>query len=174
MNKTNLELKHYCSNFSKIRGVLKEIGAKKEISGNQIDYFFELPNGKARLKLRIEGKRQLLVYYERPDFSKAKAATSKVRLYEVKDRQLLPFLVCALGVKVIVRKRREVWRRSNTVFNIDNVKGVGGIFEIELQKMGKITASDQKQFMAYRAKLLPYLGGVAKSSNADLVLSASK
>ena len=174
MNKTNLELKHYCSNFNKIRKVLKEIGAKKEIIKSQTDYFFKLPNSKARLKLRIEEKRQLLVYYERPDFLKAKSTISKGRLYNVRDSQLLPFLSSVLGIKVIVKKKREIWRKSNTVFHIDNVKGVGGIFEIELQKEGKITDTDQKQFKAYQNRLLPYLGKVIKGSNADLIPSASK
>ncbi len=71
MNKTNLELKHFCSDFPKVREVLKKLGAKKEVTKNQTDYFFDITNQKARLKLRIEGNRRFLVYYERPDFLKA-------------------------------------------------------------------------------------------------------
>ena len=126
------------------------------------------------MKLRVEGKRQLLVYYERPNFLKAKSTTSKVKLCNVKDSELLHFLSEVLGIKAIVKKKREVWRKSNTVFHIDNVKGIGGIFEIELQKRGKITASDRKQFKAYQDKLLPYLDKVIESSNLDLILSKSK
>lgn len=173
MNKINLELKHYCSDFNKVRQVLKQIGAKKEIVKKQKDYFFELPKKKdassPRLKLRIEGKKQTLVYYERPDFSKAKSTTSDVKLYDVKDRELLLFLDKALGIKAVVDKTREVWRKANTVFHIDNVKGVGGIFEIELQKRGKVTAKDEAQFKSYQSVLLPYLGEVIKGSNVDLV-----
>lgn len=124
--------------------------------------------------MRVEGNKQLLVYYERPDFLKAKSTTSKVKLYDVKDSRLLPLLSDALGVKAIVNKKREVWRKSNTVFHIDNVKGVGGIFEVELQKKGKITSSDRKLFKNYQNKLLPYLGKVIKGSNVDLVPSVSK
>lgn len=174
MNKTNLELKHFCSDFRRVREVLKELGARKDIIKNQTDYFFNIPNQKARLKLRIEGKKQLLVYYERSGFSKAKSAMSRVKLYDVKDNELLDFLKVTLGVKAVVRKRREVWRKANTVFHIDNVKGVGGIFEIELQKKDEIKSSDQKQFKIYQDKLLPYLGKVIKGSNVDLVLATSK
>lgn len=171
MNKTNLELKHYCTDFAKVRDVLKKLGAKKEIVKNQKDYFFNLPqNSSGRLKLRIEGKVKTLVYYERPDFVNAKDTTSKVQLYSVADNQLLPFLKKSLGVKAIVDKKREVWRKKNTVFHIDNVKGVGGIFEIELQKKGKLTESDRKLFSDYQAKLLPFLGNVIKGSNIDLVI----
>ena len=174
MNKTNLELKHLCSDFRRVRAVLKEIGARKEAIKNQTDYFFGIPSKTARMKLRIEGKKQLLVYYERPDHTKASSTMSKVKLYDVKDGELLAFLKDALGVKAVVKKRREVWRKRNTVFHIDNVKGVGGIFEIELQKKGKITSSDQKQFKDYQDKLLPYLDKVIKGSNVDLVPLAFK
>src|SRR3989344_5687956 len=120
MNKTNLELKHFCSDFPKVREVLKELGARKEAIKNQTDYFFNVPNRGARMKLRIEGKKQLLVYYERPNFAKAKSTMSRVKLYDVKDGKLLDFLTETLGVKAVVKKSREVWRRANTVFHIDN------------------------------------------------------
>lgn len=173
MNKTNIELKHYCSDFKPIRTILKEIGAVKEAVKNQKDYFFDLPKNATkvspRLKLRIEGEKKKLIYYERPDFTKTKQAVADVRLYEVTDNQLLPFLEQSLGVTAIVQKKREIWRKENTVFHIDTVKDVGGIFEIELQKAGKITNKDMEVFASYQKKLVPYLGKVIKGSNVDLV-----
>jgi adenylate cyclase class IV len=176
MNKTNLELKHYCSDFAKIRNVLKQIGVTKEVVKNQKDYFFNLSenNRGGRLKLRIEGKTRTLIYYERPDFVKAKDTTSDVKLYNVVDNELLPFLEKFLGTKAVVDKKREVWRKENTVFHIDNVKGVGNIFEVELQKKGKITTKDRKLFADYQSKLLPFLGDVIKGSSIDLVLKNKK
>ena len=172
MNKTNIELKHYCSDFKQVRAILKEIGAEKEIVKNQKDYFFDLPKNankvSPRLKLRIEGDKQTLIYYERPDFTKTKDAVADVKLYEVNDNQLLPFLESSLGVKALVQKKREVWRKENTVFHIDTVKDVGGIFEIELQKLGKITDKDKETFKSYQTKLVPFLGKVIKGSNVDL------
>jgi predicted adenylyl cyclase CyaB len=173
MNKTNLELKHHCSDFKNIRNVLKQLGAKKKIVKNQKDYFFNLPEDKGkvppRLKLRIENSAQELIYYRRPDFVKGKETGSDIKLYTVKDNKLLPFLIKTLGVRAIVEKKREVWRKDNTVFHIDNVKGVGGVFEIELQKKGRITRSDRAIFKSYQDKLAPYLGKVIKGSNVDLV-----
>jgi hypothetical protein len=63
-----------------------------------------------------------------------------------------------------------VWRKGNTVFHIDTVKDVGGIFEIELRKSGKITEKDKLIFRSYQEKLLPFLGEVIKGSNIDLVV----
>ena len=172
-SKTNLELKHYCSDFGKIRKGLKKLGAKKESIKNQKDYFFNLPvlEGKTspRLKLRIEKDSQLLVYYERPDFKKARGTPSEVGFYTVEDKEFLPFLKKSLGVKAIVEKKREIWRKANTVFHLDIVKGVGKIFEIELQKTGKISPKDRMVFKNYQDKLLPYLGAIIKGSNVDLV-----
>ena len=173
MNETNLELKHYCSDFVNVRKVLSKMGAQKEVVKRQVDYFFELPKKlggtSPRLKLRVEGKAKTLIYYERPDFVKAKDTTSDIKLYDVKDNNLLPFLERSLGTKAVVDKKREVWRKMNTVFHIDYVKGVGGIFEIELQKKGKITGKDKGLFAYYQSELLPYLGNVIKGSNLDLV-----
>ncbi|MEZ4156952.1 MAG: class IV adenylate cyclase [Candidatus Paceibacterota bacterium] len=141
MDKANLELKHRCFKFPEIRDALREIGATKVATKKQKDYFFNLPRdarkNSPRLKLRIENKQQELIYYERPNFNKAKGAVADIKLYPVKDEQLLPFLKMALGVRAIVEKKREVWKLENTVFHLDNVKGVGGIFEIELQNHKK-------------------------------------
>lgn len=172
MNKTNLELKHYCTDFAGMRKILKKIGARKEPVIRQVDYFFSLPKKEkslnARLKLRTEGKKMTLIYYERPA-SGLKAGMCEAKLYRISDRNLLPFLQKTLGVEAIVDKKREIWRKSNTVFHIDTVKGVGGVFEIELQKKGTITEKDKQLFAHYQKEVLPYLGNAIKGSNVDLV-----
>jgi len=92
-----------------------------------------------------------------------------VKLYPVRDIQLLSFLQDTLGVIAIVEKKREIWEKANAVFHIDDVKDVGDIFEIELQKKNKITNKDRKLFKSYQEKLLPLLGNAIKGSNVDLV-----
>lgn len=172
-SKTNLELKHYCPDFNKIRIILEKVGAKKLVVKKQKDYFFNLPKNNnsqsPRLKLRLEKDVTTLVYYERPPFKRTKDTASKVKLYTVTDKQLLPFLEEVLGVKAIVEKKREVWKKANTVFHLDTIKGVGDIFEVELQKQGKITEKDHAIFKAYQDQLQPHLGNVIKGSNVDLV-----
>lgn len=171
MNKTNLELKHLCSDFEGVRKVLKSIKATKKKVVHQKDYFFDLPkkSGNPRLKLRIEQGTQTFIYYERPDFVSGKETAAKIKLYEVTDKHLLAFPRESLGVKAVVEKKREVWRKDHTVFHLDVVKGVGKIFEIELQKKGVITAKDKTIFKQYQKALLPYLGSVVRGSNVDLV-----
>ena len=172
--KTNLELKHFCSDFKNIRKVLKNLGAKKEIIKKQTDYFFHLSpvqeRKSGRLKLRIEQNEKTLIYYERPAFASGKDTTSAVHLYKIKDTELLPFLTTSLGLKAIVEKQREVWRKDNTVFHLDTVKHVGKLVEVELQKDGKITPEDKATFASYQKQLQPFLGAVIKGSNIDLIL----
>ena len=76
---------------------------------------------------------------------------------------------CVFDKVIIVKKKREVWRKSNTVFHLDIVRNVGKIFEIELQKSGEVKFSDQRQFKTYQNKFLPYLRKVIKGSNLDLI-----
>lgn len=74
LSKVNLELKYYCPDFSRMRKVLREFGAHKEVKKKQKDYFFQLSPQKekrgAKLKLRIENDTRTLIYYERQNFQK--------------------------------------------------------------------------------------------------------
>lgn len=167
----NLELKYFCADFAVIRRELKMLGAKRVVIKTQKDYFFELPpyaGVMPRMKLRIEKDKQKLIYYRRPDFSAKKVVAATLLIYSITDKKLLPFLRHALGVKSIVEKKRELWKKGTTVFHLDRVKHIGNVFEIELQKKGKITEKDKKTFAAYQNIFIPHLGKIIKGSNGDL------
>jgi len=172
----NLELKHHCDDFSRLRKALVKLGAKKEIVKKQKDLFFNLPTEKkkqkGRMKLRIETERIFVIYYERPSFVADEYTVSDYVILEA-DETVLDFLTASLGVMAIVEKTREVWRKDNTVFHLDTVKGVGKIFEIELQKKGKLIDSDRKLFAVYQELVSPFLGKVIKGSNVDLIVKSN-
>lgn len=171
-NKLNLELKYFCSDFLPIRKILKDVGAKKIGTFKQKDYFFNLPQNKKvpqRLKLRIQESRSTLIYYERGDFSKKSKTAAKVSLLEVDDKKFLDFLKKVLGIKAIVIKSRELWKKDNTVFNLDTVQNIGRIFEIEVSVAGDADKA-KREFNKYREKFLPHLDKIVKGSNLDLVL----
>jgi adenylate cyclase class IV len=171
-SKTNLELKNYCTDFAPIRQTLKELGAKKIVVKKQKDYFLNLPEKKGvagRLKIRLEGNQKTAVYYTRPDFASGKGAVAAVELLTIKDKNLLPYLQKVLGVRAVVEKTREMWKKDTTIFNLDTVKNVGKVFEIELQKFGALDAQDRELFKKYQRILTPHLGKIIKGSNADLV-----
>ncbi len=175
----NLELKNFCEDFKPVRKIMRSIGAEKIFVKKQEDSFFYLPFAKdkrtvKRLKLRNEDGKKTLILYERDAFSAQKHASSDFSVLPVTDDKLIGFLSDALGVKVVVRKTRELWRKDNAVFHLDKVRGVGDIFEIELKTDSKNMKLDEKKFDGYRAKLRPYLGKIIKGSNEDLVFAAER
>lgn len=178
-SKVNLELKYFCPDFHPIRSLLKSMDAKKIAVKKQKDYFFRLPKEQtskvpARLKLRQENGTETLVFYRRPNFSDKAATNADIVLLSVKDKNLLPFLLHALGMKVVVEKTRELWRKGNIVFHLDIVKGVGGIFEIEVWAKPNTLAQDKIKFARYRKKFLPHLSKVVRGSNENIVLEYKK
>lgn len=97
----------------------------------QEDTYFAL--GERRLKLRtIDGRRgAVLVYYERQDIAGLKE--SDVVLYDVADPvPLKEILVRLLGIRVVVRKRREIYRYREVQVHLDEVEGLGRFLEFEL------------------------------------------
>jgi len=174
-SKINFELKYFCKDFNAIRKILRSIGAKKESIKKQKDYFFNLPKEKnsktpARLKLRLSAGKRSLVFYKRPTFSITKITPCEASVLRLKDNKMLDFLSRALGVRVIIEKQRELWKKGNTVFHLDTVRGVGKIFEIEIWTTCKSIKQDKRNFEKYKKDLLPYLGKIIKGSNEDLVL----
>ena len=168
--KTNLELKYFCNDFGPIRKILSELGAMKVGVKKQIDYFYNLPSAEksppARLKLRTEGKKKTLIYYQRPNFSADPPTQAKVLLFPVKQKAIKDLLKKALGIKGIVEKTRELWSMENIVFNLDEVKGVGKVFEIEVTKLQE---SDNQVFEDLKSQFLPYLDKCITTSNIELV-----
>lgn len=172
-SKINLELKYRCKDFKTIREKLQELKVNKVGVFHQKDYFFNLPKKSlpARLKLRVQENKQCLIFYTRPDFSEDKSTPADVSLYNVKDDNLLDFLRTCLGVKAVVIKTRELWQKDNTIFNLDDVEGVGKIFEIEVGTNKEDKEKDEAIFQKYKKAFLPFLDEIVKGSNVDLVLS---
>ena len=97
----------------------------------QVDTYFAL--GERRLKLRmVEGRQDaLLIYYERRDDVGLKE--SEVLLYTLPDAETVKeMLTRVLGVQVIVRKRREIYRLEGVQVHLDEVDGLGRFVEFEL------------------------------------------
>jgi adenylate cyclase class IV len=77
----------------------------------------------------------------------------------------------ALGIRAIVRKQREHWRKENIVFNLDMVEDVGQIFEIEV--LAEDGRDIEDQLAEHRIRLEPLLGPYIAGSNEDLVTPAA-
>ena len=124
----NIEIKAKTDNPEFIRNYLKN--AKAEFRGTdlQTDTYFNVPNG--RLKLREGNIENNLIYYSRPNVPAAKE--SSFHLVHIPDaKSLKEILTKSLGVKIVVRKKREIYFIKNVKFHIDEVEGLGNFAEIE-------------------------------------------
>ncbi len=90
-------------------------------------------------------------------------------MWNVNDSRLSDVLKAALGIRAIVRKRRELWHKDNVIFNLDDVDGVGQVLEVEVQD--KEGLDIESQIQEYRSIFEPFLGGFIFGSNEDLAIT---
>jgi adenylate cyclase class IV len=163
----NLEIKRYCPDFRPVRAVLRDIGARHAVTKKQVDTYFRLPDDGStrfrRLKIREQLRRAELVGY-----TDSYAGGLRDVDYEVMrvPKQLKDVLVGALGVSVVVTKRRELWTLGRTLFNLDTIEGVGRVFEAEVV-LGEGETTDEAQ--RYLDLVAPFLGERIEGSNEDLL-----
>lgn len=138
----NIEIKAKCADPGRIREYL--LSKKADFRGvdQQTDTYFKVVRG--RLKLREGNIENNLIYYERNNDSGPK--DSNFTLVKVEDKAgLKQILSSALGIKVIVPKKREIYYIANVKFHIDEVPGLGGFVEIEAGNIDADLGIDQLQ-----------------------------
>ena len=123
-----IEIKARCNDHDKIREILIGEGANYKGLDEQRDTYFRVPHG--RLKLREGNIENNLIHYDRPDQEGPKQ--SSVLLYKSNPgSNLKAILKKALGILVVVEKKREIYFIDNIKFHIDTVAGLGTFIEIE-------------------------------------------
>lgn len=170
----NREIKAYCPDFAPVRELLRDSGAILIETKEQVDHYYHLPvlgeeEGTRRLKLRIEGEKRELIYYR--DYQEKGTRVSQFQLWQMPDHGVTEVLNTVLGNRVVVRKQRELWHKDNIKFNLDNVDGVGLIFELEAQDMDGFDIEVQVE--EYRRRLVRHIGPYITCSNEDLVRNRS-
>lgn len=135
----NVEIKAACTNPDQIRKYLFNKQAKFIGTDVQTDTYFNVNHG--RLKLREGILENNLIYYERADQSGPKS--SHFHLVNIRDAEgLKSVLIKSLGIKMIVKKKREIFYIENVKFHIDEVPGLGSFIEIEA---GNVLAGKSKE-----------------------------
>jgi len=164
----NVEIKARCPDLAAMARAAAAAGAVMESTFDQVDTYFNVSTG--RLKLRqIDGNGQELIYYRRPDDSSPKL--SRYDRIPVAPGQKLDFVLeQALGIKTVVRKRRQLWRLDNLRIHLDEVEGLGTFVELEVQV---ISGRDVAGCRAQAASLMNALGirptDLLAGSYADLM-----
>jgi len=125
----NIELKARLADLDAAREIAESLATERLGVQHQIDTYFHCRNG--RLKLRqIDNLRSELVWYARPDQEGPKP--SDYRVVPVSNPETLKAaLTAALGVRVVVDKRREIYLVDNVRIHLDEVAGLGTFLEFE-------------------------------------------
>jgi predicted adenylyl cyclase CyaB len=142
MSFLNVEIKARCNNPESIRHYLLSNNADFKGADEQTDTYFTVTNG--RLKLR-EGKiENNLIFYERNN--QAGPKSSHFNLVKIEDAKgLKEILTKSCGIKVIVKKQREIYYISNVKFHIDEVPALGSFVEIEAGNVFMDLSKEQLQ-----------------------------
>ncbi len=128
MSHLNIEIKARTSNPGFVRKYLLDHKAIFKGMDEQTDIYFNVTNG--RLKLREGNIENNLIYYHRID--QAGPKSSIFNLVKIEDAKgLKEVLTKACGIKMIVKKRREIYYIDNVKFHIDEVPELGSFIEIE-------------------------------------------
>lgn len=162
----SIEIKARVADPVRLRKILLAQGARFKGLDHQIDTYFrvragpsKLPLSKSktkfgRLKLREGNIENALIYYKRTDQKSSKQCDST--LYECRDAtRLKQIFKAALGVFVVVDKKREIYFMRNAKFHLDRVKRLGNFVEIEVfDRKGNIPAAKLRKQCEHYQKLL--------------------
>jgi len=124
----NVEIKAIVNKPSFVRNYLVDHNAIFKGIDEQTDTYFNVNDG--RLKLREGNIENNLIFYNRTN--QAGPKSSQFNLVKIEDAKgLKEVLERSCGIRMIVRKKREIYYIDNVKFHIDDVPGLGSFIEIE-------------------------------------------
>ena len=128
MSYLNIEIKARCTDPSFVRNYLLNNGADHKGMDEQTDTYFNVTDG--RLKLREGNIENNLIFYKRNN--QAGPKSSHFHLVKIEDAKgLKEVLEKSCGIKMIVKKKRDIYYIGNVKFHIDEVPVLGSFIEIE-------------------------------------------
>ena len=169
----NIEIKAKTNHSEFIRGYLKANKAEFKGTDFQADTYFNVPNG--RLKLREGNIENNLIHYERQNTPGAKE--SSFQLVHIADaKSLKEILTKSLAVKIVVKKKREIYFIKNVKFHSDEVEGLGNFAEIEASDLYADISKEelQKQCDFYLSELKIKQEDLVSVSYSDMLFALNK
>ncbi len=166
----NLELKASLPSIESARVAARRCGAEFRGILLQEDTYFNVPHG--RLKLReFAGAGAELIFYERAEHSLERwSSYSTVAVPE--PAPLKQQLSSALGVRVVVKKKRELFLFEGTRIHLDTVEGLGTFLEFEVPVRDETDAARKMKFLREQFGVAD--GSIFTPSYSDLILAKSE
>lgn len=169
----NIELKATYPDLAMGEAAAQKLGAEFRGTLRQTDTYFHARHG--RLKLRVlEGAPDgELIAYQRDD--EARARTSRYEVIPIADAAAARRgLAGALGVRVIVTKRRDLWIWKNVRIHLDCVEHLGNFVEFEAVMGESGHKEEGRRLVGDLARLFGIApGDVQRYSYAELLMTRS-
>ena len=166
----NIEIKARTSRADFIRQYLLSHEAELHGTDEQTDTYFNVASG--RLKLREGNIENNLIYYQRIETAGVKQ--SNVELVNAGDGPgLRNLLAKALGVKAVVKKKREIYYIRNVKFHLDTLEGLGSFVEIEASNRFEDIPAEKlrQQCEAYMTEFGVGQEDLVNMSYSDMILT---
>jgi adenylate cyclase, class 2 len=166
----NLELKASILSIESMRALARQCGAEFRGVLLQEDTYFCVRNG--RLKLReCTGRPAELIFYERAEQTSERWSTySTVVVPE--PVALKQQLSSALGVRVVVKKKRELFLHEGTRIHLDEVEGLGTYLEFEIPVHDEEEAASKMKFLRERFGVAEQ--SIFTASYSDLIIAKTE
>jgi predicted adenylyl cyclase CyaB len=170
---SNIEIKARAKDWDTQKKLAASISESKVQRLVQEDVFFNVTVG--RLKLRILGPDNgELIYYERPDTSAAKTCNYWVSP-TAKPPTLLETLTKALGVRGIVKKKRQLYLSGQMRIHLDEVERLGRYIELEyVMKPDELAKNGEKEVQRFLRHLGIEKEDIVGSAYIDLIAPLKK
>jgi adenylate cyclase class 2 len=128
--KTIVELKAKADSLEPLREKLESLKAEYIGTFRQVDTYYEVPQGRLKLRETEGANKAQLIYYERPDVQGPKQ--TQVCIIELRKPQFMKlFLSKVLRIKTVVDKQRAIYRFEGTQVHLDMVQNLGTYVEFE-------------------------------------------
>ena len=125
-----IELKARVGDHDFLRKKLSALGAQPVGTFQQTDLYFEVPEGRLKLREVKDDSTAELIYYERENIAGPKSDdTFILRVQEPED--LKKILKKILTPRIVIDKVREIYQYQGTQIHLDTVKKLGKFIEFE-------------------------------------------
>lgn len=166
-----IELKAHVDDLEVLRKKLTRLGAEYIGIFHQKDHYFEVPEGRLKLREIKENDNLELIYYEREDIAGPKKDDAFIlKIQEAEDfKKILEKILTPL---IIVKKVREIYCLQETQIHLDVVENLGKFIEFERQssKSSDSFEKDKRILEKLMLSLDIYAENLQELSYSELIL----
>jgi len=127
----NIEIKARAHQFDQLLASSAALASEPPMIYRQQDFFYDVPNGRLKLRQFDDNTPAELIFYQRDDRDGPKASYY-TRSPVTNPEAMHTLLAQALDTRGIVNKERHVYIVGRTRINLDRVDGLGDFIELEV------------------------------------------